>query len=218
MTRIKAFQLIVLASGVVSAQSFNFFGIDSAKRRISFLLAEKDDKGKFFTTEVVDVTVPYYATVDLAYKLSDQSMKYDDFKEKYLADAVELVKSKGEPVPEKPKVPVELPRGPPGVEVPYDAAARLAYEFSDSRLGFEDYKKIYLEEAVNLVKSKQKYTRVMKPTSLTPKPPGYRPPPPSLVDPFLVDFVEKAEKQKEKYFGAAAEFLKSGNVSVRTSI
>ena len=41
------------------------------------------------------------------------------------------------------------------VSVPYDAAARLAYEKSDKKQDYETFEKEYLEQAIALVKSKQ---------------------------------------------------------------
>ena len=66
-------------------------------------------------------------------------MSFADFKVKYLADSVALVKSKQ----------------PIDVSIPYDAAAQLAYEASDRSMTFGDFKAKYLAESVELVKSKQ---------------------------------------------------------------
>jgi len=44
--------------------------------------------------ESSDVSIPYDAAAKNAYEASDKSMDYADFKAKYEADAVELVKSK----------------------------------------------------------------------------------------------------------------------------
>ena len=89
--------------------------------------------------EEFDVSVPYDATAQLAYEASDKSMSFDDFKVKYLADAVALVKSKQ----------------PIDVSIPYDAAAQLAYDASDKSMCFADFKVKYLADSVALVKSKQ---------------------------------------------------------------
>ena len=42
----------------------------------------------------IDISIPYDAAAKLAYEASDKSMAFADFKTKYEADAVELVKSK----------------------------------------------------------------------------------------------------------------------------
>jgi hypothetical protein len=89
--------------------------------------------------EEIDISIPYDAPAMLAYEASDKSMAFDDFKAKYLADAVALVKSKQ----------------PIDISIPYDAAAKLAYEASDKSMAFDDFKVKYLADAVELVKSKQ---------------------------------------------------------------
>ena len=89
--------------------------------------------------EITDVSVEYDATVKLAYDASDKSMGYDDFKAKYLADAVALVKSKQ----------------PIDVSIPYDAPAKLAYESSDKSMSYADFKTKYEADAVADVIAKQ---------------------------------------------------------------
>ena len=42
----------------------------------------------------VDISINYNSAAQLAFLSSDRSMPYADFEKKYLADAVELVKSK----------------------------------------------------------------------------------------------------------------------------
>eukprot|EP00526_Cylindrotheca_closterium_P019921 CAMPEP_0113617458 /NCGR_PEP_ID=MMETSP0017_2-20120614/8792_1 /TAXON_ID=2856 /ORGANISM="Cylindrotheca closterium" /LENGTH=140 /DNA_ID=CAMNT_0000526857 /DNA_START=42 /DNA_END=460 /DNA_ORIENTATION=+ /assembly_acc=CAM_ASM_000147 len=49
----------------------------------------------------------------------------------------------------------EQPEEVVDVSVPYDAAAKLAYDASDKSMAYEDFEKQYLMEAVALVKSKQ---------------------------------------------------------------
>lgn len=44
--------------------------------------------------EAVDVSIPYDATVQLAYEASDKSISYDEFKPKYLAESVAEVVAK----------------------------------------------------------------------------------------------------------------------------
>ena len=44
--------------------------------------------------EAVDVSIPYDATVRIAYDASDKSMSYEDFKPKYLAESVAEVVAK----------------------------------------------------------------------------------------------------------------------------
>lgn len=95
----------------------------------------------------MDVSVPYDAAAQLAYESSDKKIPYADFKIQYEAEAVALVKSKQQPKKMEP-VAVDL-------SVPYDAAAKLAYEASDKKMNYADFKLKYEEGAVELVKSKQ---------------------------------------------------------------
>jgi hypothetical protein len=109
----------------------------------------------------VDISIPYDAAAKLAYEASDKSMAYDDFKIKYEAEAVELVKSK-QPSNDKEEEEVVVAAVEDDVEedvvdisIPYDAAAKLAYEASDKSMAYDDFKIKYEAEAVELVKSKQ---------------------------------------------------------------
>ena len=88
-----------------------------------------------------DVSIPYDAAAKNAYEAaSDKSMAYADFKTKYEADAVALVKSKQ----------------PIDVSIPYDAAAKNAYEAaSDKSMTYADFKTKYEAGAVADVIAKQ---------------------------------------------------------------
>eukprot|EP00535_Pseudo-nitzschia_heimii_P009496 CAMPEP_0197184182 /NCGR_PEP_ID=MMETSP1423-20130617/9382_1 /TAXON_ID=476441 /ORGANISM="Pseudo-nitzschia heimii, Strain UNC1101" /LENGTH=509 /DNA_ID=CAMNT_0042634945 /DNA_START=105 /DNA_END=1634 /DNA_ORIENTATION=- len=87
----------------------------------------------------IDVSVPYDATVRLAYEATDESTPYEEFKVKYLADAVADVVA---------KKPVDL-------SVPYEATIQLAFEASDRSMSYEDFKPKYLADAVADVVAKQ---------------------------------------------------------------
>ena len=45
-------------------------------------------------SETIDVSIPYDATVQLAYEASDKSVSFDEFKPKYLAQAISEVVAK----------------------------------------------------------------------------------------------------------------------------
>jgi len=111
--------------------------------------------------EYVDVSIPYDAAAKNAYDASDKSMDYVDFKAKYDTDAVELVKSKQAPkeeplVEEKTEeVVAEVAEEYVDVSIPYDAAAKNAYDASDKSMDYADFKAKYDTDAVELVKSKQ---------------------------------------------------------------
>ena len=89
--------------------------------------------------EQPDISIPYDATVILAYEATDKSMPYEKFKVRYLADAVADVIA---------KQPVDL-------SVPYDATVQLAFEASDRSMVYEDFKPKYLADAVAEVVAKQ---------------------------------------------------------------
>lgn len=104
----------------------------------------------------VDVSVPYDAAAQLAYAASDKKLPYAEFKIQYEAKAVALVKSKQQPKNEEDAAsasPVVVTAA--DLSVPYDAAAKLAYEASDKKMNYADFKLKYEQEAVELVKSKQ---------------------------------------------------------------
>jgi hypothetical protein len=112
-----------------------------------------------------DLSIPYDATARLAYDGSDMSLPYDEFKAKYEADTVAMVKAK-QPKKEKPAPAAAAVVAASSVEaasageavdlsIPYDAAAMLAYEASDKSLSYEDFKPVYEAEAVAQVISKR---------------------------------------------------------------
>jgi hypothetical protein len=110
----------------------------------------------------VDVSIPYDAAARLAYDGSDKSLSYDEFKAKYEADTVAMIKAK-QPKKETAATPaasaatVEGAAAVAGVDlsIPYDAAARLAYEASDKSVSYEAFKPMYEAEAVAQVISKK---------------------------------------------------------------
>lgn len=108
----------------------------------------------------VDVSIPYDAAARLAYDGSDKSLPYDEFKTKYEADTVAMVKAK-QPKKEKAAAPAAAATvegsdaGAVDLSIPYDAAARLAYEASDKSVPYEAFKPVYEAEAVAQVISKK---------------------------------------------------------------
>ena len=103
----------------------------------------------------VDVRVPYDAAAQLAYAASDKKMPYPDFKIQYEAEAVALVKSKQQPKKKGDTAATPEASMTVDLSVPYDAAAKLAFEASDKKMDYADFKLKYEKEAVELVKSKQ---------------------------------------------------------------
>jgi hypothetical protein len=87
-------------------------------------------------SESIDISIPYDAAAKLAYEalVDDNKMRwpYEDFKKKYEADAIALVKSKR----------------PVDISIPYDAAAKLAYDASDKSMAYADFKTKYEADAV----------------------------------------------------------------------
>ena len=98
----------------------------------------------------IDVSVPYDAAARNAYESSDESATYPEFKAEYEADAIDLVKSKRSSVKAADDVDVVA-----DVAIPYDAAARNAYESSDKSTTYPEFKAKYEVDAIELVKSKR---------------------------------------------------------------
>ena len=57
-------------------------------------LSQMSEAESIVDVEEIDISIPYDAAAKLAFEASDKSMDYADFKVKYEADAVALVKSK----------------------------------------------------------------------------------------------------------------------------
>jgi len=205
ITNITPFLIASLCVEEVSP--FSFFGRNLGKRRRSFLKSSEDTPAFFASAvveEVVDLSVPYDAAARLAYESSNKTMAFERFKTVYLARAVELVKSK------QPGYVPSAPYEPADVSVPYDAAAQLAYESSESRLLFEAYKKVYIEEVVNMVTRKSNERRKEKfAAKFTPKPPISPPPVPTVVDEKFAKLIAKLEERKDETFEKFADFVKT---------
>jgi hypothetical protein len=123
--------------------------------------------------EPVDVGVPYDAAAKLAFESSDKSMDYAAFKAKYEADAVAEVIAKRQPPPAKKAEAASAPVGGSDVSIPYDAAAKLAYEASDKKMDYAAFKVMYEADAVAQVMAKQTtkgQTTASTPSSSAPAP------------------------------------------------
>ncbi len=117
------------------------------------LIQQMEKAEKKTEEKKTDISVPYDASARLAYDTLDdkESISFEEFEVQYLKDAVAMVKSKQPTKLEEPKdAAVDL-------AVPYDAAARLAYEsFEDKqKVSFQAFEAKYLADAVAQVKSKQ---------------------------------------------------------------
>ena len=101
----------------------------------------------------VDVSVPYDAAAQLAYEASDKSQKYDAFKKSFEAAAVADVIAKKAPAVVEKKA-----KSAPAIDVsvPYDAAAKLAYEASDKSEKYDAFRKNFEKQAVADVVAKSK--------------------------------------------------------------
>ncbi|KAL3939136.1 MAG: hypothetical protein SGBAC_006081 [Bacillariaceae sp.] len=205
ITNITPFLVVSLCADEVLP--FSFFGRNLGKRQRS-LLKSSEDSPAFFASavveEIVDVSIPYDAAARLAYESSNQTMGFERFKTVYLERAVELVKSK------QPGYVPSAPYEPADVSVPYDAAARLAYESSETRLLFEAYKAVYIEEMVTMVTLKNKARKRNEFASkFTPKPPISPPPVPKVFDEKFAKLVDKLEERKDETFAKVADFVKT---------
>jgi hypothetical protein len=105
----------------------------------------------------VDISIPYDAAARLAYEASDKSMDFADFKVQYEEKAVAEVKAKQPAAAAKPvaKAAEATSSVPVDLSIPYDAAAKLAYEKSDKSMDFSVYQKFYYDETVAMVASKK---------------------------------------------------------------
>jgi hypothetical protein len=111
----------------------------------------------------VDLSIPYDAAARLAYDGSDKSLPYGEFKAKYEADTVAMIKAKQPKRKETAAAPAASAATIEGaaaaaavdLSIPYDAAARLAYEASDKSISYEAFKPMYEAEAVAQVISKK---------------------------------------------------------------
>jgi len=99
------------------------------------------------------LNIPYDAAAGVAYKASDRSTPFAEFKAQYLADTIAMVTAKAEakkPKKEPEPEPVAEPTPEPetvDVSIPYNAAARLAYEASDKSVDFDAFEAQYLADA-----------------------------------------------------------------------
>lgn len=100
----------------------------------------------------IDVSIPYDAAALLAYEEAGSSGDYAAFKAQYEADTVAMVTAKKITREGKTEVPAKSTA--PDLSIPYDAAAKLAYEASDKSVPYEHFKGEYEAKAVELVKSK----------------------------------------------------------------
>jgi len=121
----------------------------------------EDSVAHVISKRPVDVSIPYDAAAKLAYDHSDKSMDYAAFKTKFEADAVADVIAKQKPPKKKEEAKVEQTSKKPAattidVSVPYDAAAKLAYEKTDKSTKYADFKAKFEADAVADVISKQK--------------------------------------------------------------
>jgi hypothetical protein len=102
----------------------------------------------------VDISIPYDAAAKNAYEKSDKSMEYAAFKTKFEADAVAAVIAK-QPKKEPKVVAAPTPVPSDDISIPYDAAAKNAYEKSDKSMEYAAFKTKFEADAVAAVIAKQ---------------------------------------------------------------
>jgi hypothetical protein len=105
------------------------------------------DKGPELESD--DISIPYDAPSALAYKFSDKSMVYSDFKLKYEADAVADVISKRRLIEKEPEV-VTI-----DISIPYNSPASLADEAGNKSTAYADFKLKYEADAAADITSKR---------------------------------------------------------------
>jgi len=106
----------------------------------------------------VDISVPYDAAARLAYAKTDKSMHWGTFKARFEAQAVADVIAKQAPKAAAPAAAAPAAAAPASddISVPYDAAAKLAYEKSDKSMEYGAFKTKFEADAVADVTAKQK--------------------------------------------------------------
>ena len=133
---------------------------DKSMKFEDFKVQYYEDTVAYIKGKNVDLSIPYDAAAKLAYEAaSDKSMKYEDFKAQFEADAVADVIAKNgggkSSSSSSSKSAAPASSSSDDVSVPYDAAAMLAYEASDKKMSFEDFKAKYYQDTVAYIKSKQ---------------------------------------------------------------
>jgi len=127
----------------------------------------------------IDLSIPYDAAAKLADEASDKSIEYAAFKAKYESDVVEDVIAKSSKTVEKVSETIKsdektTENESTGIDlsIPYDAAAKLAYESSDKSMEYVAFKVKYESNGVAEVIAKsslsaRKVAETASPTSGT---------------------------------------------------
>ena len=113
--------------------------------------------------EPIDVSIPYNAAAVLAYEAAGKpGDDFASFEAKYIEETVAMVAAKkaerdGATVPEPKEKAAAKPAvaQPVDLSIPYDAAAKLAYEASDKKLSYDEFKSQYEANAVAEVVAKR---------------------------------------------------------------
>lgn len=107
----------------------------------------------------IDISIPYDAAAKLAYDASDKSMAYPAFKTKYEEETVTYIKSKqpkkDAPAPAAASAKAAAAPATIDISIPYDAAAKLAFEASDKSMSYDDFKAKYDADTVAMVTAKK---------------------------------------------------------------
>jgi len=111
-------------------------------------LSQMEESAAADEAEPIDVSIPYDAAAKLAYEAAGSPGEYEAFKTQFEADAVADVIAKNAPPAEEE--PEEEPAEEESVDlsIPYDAAAKLAYEKAGSPGDYEAFKTQFEEDAV----------------------------------------------------------------------
>ena len=123
--------------------------------------AEKVDQDP--VPEPVDISIPYNAAAMLAYNAAGSKGDFAAFEAKYLEEAVAMVTAKkaqrdaavAPPPKAAPAPKKEEPSQVVDLSIPYDAAAKMAYEASDKKQPFDEFKAAYEAQAVATVIAKR---------------------------------------------------------------
>jgi len=145
-----AAKLAYEASGDKSSVDYATFKAKWEADAVAAVIAKQQPKKAAPAAAAVDISIPYDAAAKLAYEASDKKMEYAAFKEKFEADAVAAVIAKQKPKNNAAPAKKDAPAAAATVDIsiPYDAAAKLAYEHSDKSMEYGAFKEKYEADAV----------------------------------------------------------------------
>ena len=152
-----AAKLAYEASGDKSSVDYATFKTKWEADAVAAVIAKQQPKTKAAAAKpaakkaapaAVDISIPYDAAAKLAYETSDKKMEYAAFKDKFEADAVAAVIAKQQPKNNAAPAVKKATPATVDISIPYDAAAKLAYDHSDKSMKYAAFKEKFEADAV----------------------------------------------------------------------